>query len=133
MPRKKYTKQDVIDVIDIIKTGKSVRSVLKDKDRMCLAQFYKMIEQDKELIEYYERARLTRADSFFESIVEVADECQQGLIEPNAARVAIDAYKWTAGRMAPKRYGDKSQLEVDVKGELEITNITRKIVKDPKK
>ncbi len=30
-----------------------------------------------------------------------------GKLDPNAARVAIDAYKWAAGKRKPKVYGDK--------------------------
>jgi len=40
-----------------------------------------------------------------------------GKIEPNVARVAIDAIKWTASKLKPKKYGERTyaetRLEVD--------------------
>ena len=32
--------------------------------------------------------------------------------DSNMARVRIDARKWAAGKLAPKKYGDKSTTEV---------------------
>ena len=32
-------------------------------------------------------------------------------VNPNAARVAIDALKWTASRLLPKRYGDRLDVQ----------------------
>ena len=41
-------------------------------------------------------------------IMAVADSCTNDTA--NADRVKIDAYKWRAARLAPKRYGDKLAL-----------------------
>jgi hypothetical protein len=44
----------------------------------------------------------------------VADDCAAGKIEPNAARVAIDAYKWRAAHLQPRRYGERLELDARV-------------------
>ena len=39
-------------------------------------------------------------------------------VNPNAARVAIDALKWTAARMMPRRYGDR--IQADLAGDITV-------------
>lgn len=55
----------------------------------------------------YARAREDQADTDADRIGDIANQVAQGLMDPQAARVAIDAYKWTAGKRKPKVYGDK--------------------------
>lgn len=54
----------------------------------------------------YARAREAQAEHYAEEIVSIADT------EPdyNKARVRIDARKWTASKLLPKRYGDRVEL-----------------------
>jgi hypothetical protein len=58
----------------------------------------------------YARARLDQADSYAELALEVADNAEPG--KADAARLMVDTLKWTAGRMAPKRWGDRVAHEV---------------------
>ena len=41
------------------------------------------------------------------------DNYLNGLKQLDYARVAIDAYKWSAGKKKPKKYGDKLDLTSD--------------------
>ena len=45
-------------------------------------------------------------------------------MDPNAARVAIDALKWNAARMHPAIYGDKLQTEHS--GEVTVRSVRLK-------
>lgn len=60
----------------------------------------------------YARAREMCADVLAEAVVSTADDPS---IEPNDKRVRVDARKWIAARMFPKRWGDK--LDVTTAGE----------------
>ncbi len=83
----------------------------------------------------YARAREAQADKMAEDILAIADE---GGLEPvlvddvplmvdgkpvmfvsNAAvqqaKLRVDARKWLAGKMSPKKYGDRLNLDADVK------------------
>ena len=83
----------------------------------------------------YTRAREAQADKMAEDILAIADE---GGLEPvmvddvplmlngkpvmtvsNAAvqqaKLRVDARKWLAGKMAPKKYGDRLNLDADVR------------------
>lgn len=59
----------------------------------------------------YMRARLDQADADADAVGDIAARVLAGEIEPNAARVAIDALKWAAGKRKPLVYGDKQQIE----------------------
>ena len=45
-------------------------------------------------------------------IVEATEQVLSGELDPNAARVAIDALKWTAARMHPTVYSEKHAIEL---------------------
>ncbi len=65
------------------------------------------IHTDKELDNRYVRAREARGVMFGEKVSKVADDTLAGKYGADVARVAIDAYKWTAARMASNHFGDK--------------------------
>lgn len=56
----------------------------------------------------YARAREERADLIADEIVTIADSEP----DPNKARVRIDARKWWAAKVNPKKYGDKVSAEL---------------------
>ena len=57
----------------------------------------------------YARARDQQAATYADDIVNIADTEQ----DPNKARVRIDARKWHASKLAPKKYGEKLELAGD--------------------
>lgn len=65
------------------------------------------------------------ADADADKIADVAQSVIDGGLDPNAARVAIDAYKWSAGKRRPKRYGDNQRLEVENTGTVQVTHTLR--------
>ncbi len=61
--------------------------------------------------EQYTRARQAQAELRADEIIDIADGAEHGASEAvQAARLRVDARKWAAGKLAPKRYGDKLDL-----------------------
>ena len=60
--------------------------------------------------EHYARARDAAAELDADQVKEVAEDAIAGRVDPAAARVAIDALKWTAGKRSPRKFGDKIQV-----------------------
>ena len=58
------------------------------------------------------RATQERADYKAEEIDRIAYDVLEGKYDANAARVAIDALKWTASKLKPKAYGDRQVIDV---------------------
>lgn len=84
-------------------------------------------EKDKTFSIQYARAKQAQADIFVDEIIEIADDDSGDLdrvddygnrIEnkefTNRSKIRIDARKWAASKLAPKKYGEK--LDVDVHG-----------------
>ena len=63
----------------------------------------------------YEDAKMSRAHFHASKIEEILEDVETGKIEPNVARVSIDARKWLAAKMYPKFFSDKVQLQHDVR------------------
>ena len=55
----------------------------------------------------YARAREFQAHFLAESVIEIADEPVTCNADVTRNRLRCDARKWYAGRLAPKKYGDK--------------------------
>ncbi len=53
------------------------------------------------------QARNEQADLMDDRILEVVNKCEDGLIDPHAAKVVISGLQWRAMKLKPKKYGDK--------------------------
>lgn len=102
------TREQLDSVFTEVAKGKSVTSQL-DRIGIGFQQFYEAIDKDKELGECYARARKHQGEAHFSKIIEASEKVMSGEIDPNAARVGIDALKWTAARMHPAFYGERLQ------------------------
>lgn len=60
-----------------------------------------------EFSEQYAQARSANGHAHGDRVADLAVDVLQGTYDPQAAKVAIDALKWSAERMAPKQYGTK--------------------------
>lgn len=117
-------------IIDNLSEGKSLKSILdNNKELPSRATVYTWLNEyhddfDKSFLNNYVRAREESADLDAEKIEELAEKTLNGKYDPSAARVALDAYKWNAGKKQPKKYGDK--LDVTTGGK-QISNNTIKV------
>lgn len=74
----------------------------------------KYVSATPERAEQYARARLAQADKMADDIMQIVDEppalTASGSVDSGDVanrRLRMDARRWLAGKMAPKRYGDK--------------------------
>jgi hypothetical protein len=110
----KYDRKAVIEkVIQHVRAGNSVTSICRGENGFPTeSTFRQWVAEDDDLAAIYARAREARGQHYGERVADLAAKVERGEMDPNAARVAIDAYKWASGRMAPKDFGDKQALEV---------------------
>ena len=100
------------EILDRLSTGESLRSICAHPEMPSMSAFLRRVEAAPELAERYARAREACGDTMDSNVIDVAEDCRAGKIEPNAARVVIDAYKWRAAHLRPQRYGDISRTEI---------------------
>lgn len=84
-------------------------------------------------LDQYARAREVQADSFADDIITIADDSQydqaydeSGKLVNNMEhiqrdRLRVDARKWLAGKLRPKKYGDKLEVGGDPERPLQHT------------
>ena len=114
---------DLPALIDLVSEGASLRAACRQLG-LHTPSTHTWLDGDDSRREQYARAREQRADLIAEQVMTVAQGTLAGRIESDRARVAIDAFKWTAGKMAPKRYGDKITQEHTGAGGGAITILT---------
>lgn len=100
-------------ILDQIKSGKSLHAICADKDMPNEKTVFDWLKSDKEkniaFSKNYTRAKEIRAEKHFEEILQIADKATPESVQKD--RLRIDARKWMLGKMQPKKYGDKVELE----------------------
>lgn len=103
--------------------------------------FFDLLKNKKELTEYYERARDLQADFLADQIIEIADDSSNDTITiskdgkeieienkewVNRSKLRVDARKWIASKLKPKKYGDKIDIEqkTELSGSIQVQQIT---------
>lgn len=104
-----------------IEKGFALRNVCKSF--MSADKFHAMCEADSKLNERYSRACARREDSIFEDMLDIADSSNADLIvgekgnliidgeAVQRSRLKIETRKWMLGKMRPKKYGERVEIE----------------------
>lgn len=116
----KYTQALADSICEHIAGGKSLVSWCQTEDgRPSYTSVMRWLEVNISFRENYARARQDQADFLAEEIVQIADDglndtytdddgnerTNQDVIA--RSRLRVDARKWYASKLAPKKYGDK--------------------------
>ena len=96
-----------------IGNGESLRGVTNDLG-IPFQTVWSAIMIDEGRRATYEDAKMSRAHFHAAKIEEILEDVEAGKIEPQVARVSIDARKWLAAKMYPKFFSDRVQLQHDV-------------------
>lgn len=126
----KYTDDLANEICDIIATtDRGLVSICKELNISPTA-VYDWIDKHPEFANKYARARELQADFLADQIIEISDDTSNDSIYtdkgeiPNTewisrSRLRVDARKWKASKLAPKKFGDK--VDVTTGGD-KITN-----------
>lgn len=115
-------------ICERIGSGESLRAICSDEGMPDKATVFRWLALDDAFRDQYARAREAQADALFDEILEIADDGQNDWMEKKNADgqnigwtengealrrsvLRVDARKWMAGKLRPKKYGDK--IEVD--------------------
>ena len=109
-------------IFEKISEGHSLASCLRAIP-CSFGMFYDGLEKSNKLNESYVRARRHQSEASQSLILKCVTDVLEGRLDPNAARVAIDALKWNAAKLHPAIYADKNSLlgNVDANTPTEIT------------
>jgi hypothetical protein len=133
------------EIFDRVAGGESIRAVLcktPSPGFPHVRTFWRWVAAEDEVRKAYELAICARADVFAEEIIEIADaECTEPIFDAEGnprldeqgrplmvtsksaiehARLRIEARKWIASRLLPKKYGDRTILAGDADNPLAV-------------
>lgn len=109
--------------------GESLRTVCRDEGMPCKATVFMWMRTNAEFLDQYTRAKQESADALIDDILDIADDGTNDWMEKNDAegncvgyqlngehvqrsRLRVDARKWLAEKLKPKKYGQKVQQEL---------------------
>jgi hypothetical protein len=116
--------QDTADAIcERIAEGESLRSICRDESMPSLSSVFKWLSAQPEFADQYARGREAQADTLADEIVDIADDGKRDYVDADGvrtvdhdhiarARLRVDARKWIASKLKPKKYGERIQQEV---------------------
>lgn len=117
--------------------GESVRSICDDEAMPSMSTVFKWLRDNEAFSQQYARAREVQADALFDDIIDIADDGRNDWMEKRNAdgenigwqengealrrsQLRIDARKWMAGKLRPKKYGEKLALTDGDGGPLKV-------------
>jgi hypothetical protein len=126
-----YTREKAVDICARISNGESLAQMVKDPDMPVQSTVYKWLIDNPEFSEMYTRAREWQADTNADQILQIADEHppeytdDKGRTSLDSSYIAwqrsrIDARKWTAMKLKPRKYGDRMQMAGDSENPFEV-------------
>jgi hypothetical protein len=140
-----YTDEMAQVICDRIASGESLRKICESSgmpNKKTVLAWLKN-ENNSQFRTHYAQAREEQADFYAAEIVEISDDGSNdtytdddGNVRTNSevvarSRLRVDARKWYASKLAPKKYGDRMELAGDkenpVEVKLDIVDVAKRI------
>lgn len=122
-----YTDELANDICVRLGLGESLRKICLDEDMPSLRSVMGWLTTKPDFLQQYTRAREIQAETQFDQLIDIVDQPPElsyvtdkngELVEVKFdssyvawMKLRVDTRKWTAARMAPKRYGEHKQAE----------------------
>lgn len=107
-----YSKELADEICSRLADGESLRAICCDDDFPSVGTILRWVGENAEFREQYARAREIQAETHANDIVTIADGGKEDdSIKTARDRLRVDARKWVASKLLPKKYGDKVEVE----------------------
>lgn len=114
-------------VCEALASGRSLRSVCEDDGMPSKTTVMRWLLDDEAFRDQYAQARELQAEAIFDEIIDIADDGSNDWMERKNADgenigwqengealrrsvLRVEARKWMAGKLKPKKYGEKLDL-----------------------
>ncbi|WCS27251.1 terminase small subunit protein [Methylobacterium sp. NMS14P] len=121
------------EICDRLASGQTLREICRDEMMPKHTTIYRWMREHDEFRSQYAQAREAQADTWADEIVEIADDGTNDWMERRGkdgealdpvadhehisrSKLRVEARKWLMGKAAPKKYGDK--VDVNLGGEV---------------
>lgn len=117
-----YTEELALDICNRLAAGESLRAICAEEKYPDKSTVLRWALTNEAFRDQYTYARELQSDCFVDEIPDIADDSHNDWMEKHygentvwvengeairRSQLRIDARKWTAGKMRPKKYGDK--------------------------
>lgn len=102
-----YTEEIATEICEHIIEGGALVAFCRQVGRPSVGTVYRWIAERPDFRDRYVRAREDQADTYADEIAHISDT----EMDPQRARVRIDARKWVAAKLKPKKYSDHLRQE----------------------
>lgn len=99
-----FTEELAIAICERIADRESLRSICLDEDMPDRGTVFRWLRDDAAFRHQYTCAREMQADALFEETLEIADGAG---VNVKRDKLRVDTRKWMAGKLAPKKYGER--------------------------
>ncbi len=126
-----YTKELAIDICTKLAHGMPLTKICRNESMPNISTIYLWLTQEDktEFLEMYIRAREDQADTMADEIIEIADDgtndsmmIKGNKVEDkewtNRSKLRVDARKWVASKLKPKKYSDHLKLDQNISGNI---------------
>lgn len=130
----KYSPQLADAICDLLVDGKSLRTICSTAKMPSRSTVIRWLAENEAFRNQYARARELQADTLAEEILDIADKAVLGerlkkdgkgkVLERQTgdmverSKLMIDVRKWYAGKLQPKKYGERVALDHGVQDNL---------------
>lgn len=136
-----FTQELADKICERLADGESLRTICSEDGMPARSSVFKWLGENAGFSDQYARARTAQADAIFDDILEIADDGSNDWIERTnsdgenigwrengealrRSQLRVEARKWMAGKLAPKKYGEKTQLTgADGEGPVQIEDL----------
>ena len=103
-----YNKEMADEICERLSKGETLRSIIASSPHLPdRTTIYRWLNSNESFRNHYAQARAEQADYYAELIVDESFSSHDAQI----GRLRVDALKWAASKMAPKKYGEKIEIE----------------------
>lgn len=122
-----YTLEQATEICALLASGQPLVAICRSEETPDIRTVYRWLAVSEEFRQLYARAREDQADTLADQIIEIADTPMLGVktktddegnVETTEGdmiehrRLQVDARKWIAAKLKPKKYGDKLSTEL---------------------
>jgi hypothetical protein len=122
-----YTEELANDICTRLGLGESLRKICLSENMPSLSSVMSWLTTKPAFLEQYTRAREIQAETQFDELIDIVDQPPDLCVVKDKdgkdvevkfdssyvawMKLRVDTRKWTAARMAPKKYGEQKQAE----------------------
>lgn len=114
MARPSSFSQDIADTIcERLADGESLRTICASEAMPKRSTVFRWLNEREEFRSQYARAREEQAEALADEIVAISDGdgTEENPSDPQRDKLRVDARKWAAAKLLPKKFGDSVQLK----------------------